>query len=126
MDNAMEAVIISDENLLIVDANKTAEKIFGYKLEEVKGKSLLEFTPKDDKNELFNNYERLEPFEIVRKRKDGFFAKIKNSFSDRENTKNFNMAKKFILMKLLLVNFATLEAILLLFYFLFFKHSQYI
>jgi hypothetical protein len=54
---------------------------------------------------------------------ENFFAKIKNSFSDRENTKNFNMAKKFILMKLLLVNFATLEAILLLLYFLFFKHS---
>ncbi len=71
MNNAMEAVIISDENLLIVDGNKTAEKIFGYKLEEVKGKSLLEFTPKDEQNELFNNYERLEPVEIVRKRKDG-------------------------------------------------------
>jgi PAS domain S-box-containing protein len=71
MDNAMEAVIISDENLMILDANKTAEKIFGYKLEEVKGKSLLEFTPKDEQNELFNNYERLEPVEIVRKRKDG-------------------------------------------------------
>jgi hypothetical protein len=55
---------------------------------------------------------------------ENFFAKIKNSFSDKENTKNFNMAKKFILMKLLLVNFATLEAILLLLYSLFFKHSQ--
>jgi len=41
------------------------------------------------------------------------FAKIKLSFYDRENTKNPNLAKKFILMKLLLLNFATLIAILL-------------
>jgi len=41
------------------------------------------------------------------------FAKIKLSFFDRENTKIFNLAKKFILMKLLLLNFATFLAIFL-------------
>ena len=40
------------------------------------------------------------------------FAKIKLSFGDKENTKNFELAKKFILMKILLLNIATFLAIL--------------
>jgi len=57
--------------------------------------------------------------EIKKKRNliENTFAKIKLSFSDRENTKTPNLAKKFILMKLLLLNFATYLAILLLFIF---------
>ena len=38
---------------------------------------------------------------------ENFFAKIKNSFGDIEATTKPNLARKFILMKLLLVNFAT-------------------
>jgi len=40
------------------------------------------------------------------------FAKIKIPFGDKENTKNPNLARKCILMKLLLINFATYLAIL--------------
>ena len=47
------------------------------------------------------------------------FAKLKLSFSDRENTKFFNLAKKFILMKILLLNFATYLAIIFLFLMIF-------
>jgi hypothetical protein len=50
------------------------------------------------------------------------FAKIKLSFNDRENTKSCELAKTFILMKLLLLNFATLLTVI--FIFLSFKYSQ--
>jgi PAS domain S-box-containing protein len=71
IDNAIEGIIIIDENLKITDVNKTAEKMFGYKLEEVKDKSLLDFVPKDEQEELKNNYEISQPVELIRKRKDG-------------------------------------------------------
>ena len=47
--------------------------------------------------------------ELYKKRSliENFFAKIKNSFGDKEPTKKPCLAKKFLLMKLLLVNFAT-------------------
>ena len=47
------------------------------------------------------------------------FAKIKLSFGDKENTKLPSLAKKFILMKLLLLNFATFLAIFISLLFIF-------
>ena len=54
---------------------------------------------------------------------ENFFAKIKNSFGDKEPTSCSSLAKKFVLMKLLLLNFATLIALLFL-VLVFFKHTQ--
>ena len=53
---------------------------------------------------------------------ENFFAKIKNSFGDKEPTSCSSLAKKFVLMKLLLLNFATLIVLLFL-VLVFFKHT---
>jgi len=53
------------------------------------------------------------------------FAKIKLSFGDKKNTKSPNLAKKFILMKLLLLNFATFIAIFIFCFFIFQTVSNY-
>ena len=47
------------------------------------------------------------------------FAKIKLLFGDKENTKSPALAKKFILMKLLLLNFATFIATFIFCFFIF-------
>ena len=68
--------------------------------------------------------EYYEKYKLLYKKRnliENTFAKIKISFGDKENTKNPNFAKKFILMKLLLLNFATYLAIL---YFLFLYFSN--
>jgi PAS domain S-box-containing protein len=71
INKAMEAIIISDEDLKIIDVNKTAEKMFGYKLEEVKDKSLLEFLPVNEQDILKEKNEILEPIELVITIRDG-------------------------------------------------------
>jgi len=57
-------------------------------------------------------YETNKSFYKKRNVIENFFIKIKNPFGDKEPTSCSSLAKKFILMKLLLVNFATLIALL--------------
>jgi len=71
IDNAMEGIMISDENLKIIDINKRIEEIFGYTKEELIGKSLLDYVPEDEKDTINTLEPTREPVEIVRKRKDG-------------------------------------------------------
>jgi hypothetical protein len=61
-------------------------------------------------------YEKYNFFYKKRNLIENTFAKIKLSFNDRENTKRYELAKSFILMKLLLLNFATLLAVIFIFF----------
>ncbi|MDO3651338.1 transposase, partial [Nocardia mangyaensis] len=51
------------------------------------------------------------------------FGKIKNAYGDRDNTKNYNLASVFVLIRFLVYNIVVLLAILL-YVFLFFKHTN--
>ena len=53
-----------------------------------------------------------------------FIGKVKNAYGDRDNTKSFDLACVFVLMRFLLYNIAVLIAILILFY-RFFKQAPY-
>ena len=64
-------------------------------------------------------YEKYHTLYKKRNLIENTFAKIKLSFGDKENTKLPALAKKFILMKLLLLNFATFLAIFISLLFIF-------
>jgi len=64
-------------------------------------------------------YEKYNTLYKKRNLIENTFAKIKLSFGDKENTKSPNLAKKFILMKLLLLNFATFLALFIFLFFIF-------
>jgi hypothetical protein len=50
------------------------------------------------------------------------FGKIKNAYGDRDNTKNYNLASVFVLIRFLIYNIAVLLSILL-YILLFFKQT---
>jgi len=104
--------------IVIADALYSTTKLAKYLLD----KKLIPIIPtKDTLHQKVKNPYRLqlktfyETFKSLYPKRNFIettFAKIKNSFGDREYTKSYNLAKKFILMKLLLLNFATLLAVL--------------
>ena len=71
-----DAVAAKDLNGIITDWNQSAERIFGYKPEEIIGKSVLTLIPKDRQSEeekilrTVRNGESLDHYETVRRRKD--------------------------------------------------------
>jgi len=108
---------------VIADALYSTSKLSKYLIH----KNLIPIIPtKDSLHQKIRNHYRLKLkafydkySHLYKKRNliENTFAKIKLSFSDRENTKIPNLAKKSILMKLLLLNFATLLSILFFFFF---------
>jgi len=112
---------------VLADALYSTSKLAKYLID----KNLIPVIPtKDTLHKKINNPYRLklktfyEKYKSIYKKRnlvENTFAKIKIPFGDREYTKNINLARKFILMKILILNFATYLAILCLFFF--FKHS---
>jgi diguanylate cyclase (GGDEF)-like protein/PAS domain S-box-containing protein len=47
-DSASEAIITIDQAGLIIFANRSAERIFGYRIEELTGRNALDFLPRED------------------------------------------------------------------------------
>src|SRR6185312_628812 len=72
-----DAIISKDLNGIITSWNAGAERIFGYKAEEIIGHSVLELIPADRQNEepgilaRLRRGERIDHYETVRQRKDG-------------------------------------------------------
>ena len=104
---------------VLADALYSTNKLAKYLID----KNLIPVIPtKDILHQKIKNPYRLKLKEYYEKYKSVYkkrnlientFAKIKIPFGDRENTKNISLAKKFILMKiLLLLNFATFLAII--------------
>jgi len=72
-----DAIISKDLNGIITSWNKSAERLFGWRAEEILGRSVLLLIPKDRHDEepgiiaRIQRGERIEHYETVRQRKDG-------------------------------------------------------
>jgi PAS domain S-box-containing protein len=77
-----DAIVSKDLNGIITSWNKGAERIFGYKAEEVIGRPVSILIPADRADEepgILNRIrhgERVEPYHTLRRRKDGSFVEI--------------------------------------------------
>jgi PAS domain S-box-containing protein len=77
VDSSYDAIVSKDLNGIITSWNDGAERLFGYRSEEVIGKPIMILMPADHTNEEPNildrirRGERVEPYETVRRRKDG-------------------------------------------------------
>lgn len=77
-----DAIISKDLNGIITSWNAGAERIFGYKAEEIVGHSVLQLIPADRQNEepgilaRLRRGERIDHYETVRQRKDGTLVEV--------------------------------------------------
>ena len=77
VESSNDAIISKDLNGIIATWNKGAESIFGYRAEEIIGKSVLMLIPENLQHEeplilaRIRGGERIEHYETVRRRKDG-------------------------------------------------------
>jgi PAS domain S-box-containing protein len=77
IESSEDAIVSKDLNGIIASWNRGAQRIFGYAAEEVVGKSITILIPPDRLNEepeilaRIRRGERIDPFETVRRRKDG-------------------------------------------------------
>jgi PAS domain S-box-containing protein len=82
VESSDDAIVSKDLEGVIRTWNQGAERLFGYSAEEAIGKSILILIPEDRKEEeatilrRIRNGERIEPFETVRKRKDGVLVDV--------------------------------------------------
>src|SRR4051812_11515452 len=87
IDSAEDAIISKTLQGIITSWNKGAERIFGYKADEVIGKSITILIPAGHENEepailaRLRAGERIEHYETVRQRKDGTLLDISLSVS---------------------------------------------
>lgn len=91
VDSSYDAIVSKDMNGIITSWNTGAERLFGYRAEEVIGKSITILIPPDHPNEEPNildcirRGERVEPYETVRRRKDGSPVEILLTVSPVKN-----------------------------------------
>lgn len=74
VESSTDAIIITDKKMNIVSWNKGAEKIFGYKVDEIVGKLITKIVPYEYGNENFSHDEITileKPLEMLGLRKDG-------------------------------------------------------
>jgi len=80
--SSYDAIVSKDLNGIITSWNNGAERLFGYRAEEVIGKPILILIPADHPNEEPNildrirRGERVEPYETIRRRKDGSMVEV--------------------------------------------------
>ncbi len=87
VQSSHDAIIAKDLNGIITDWNQSAERIFGYKAQEIIGKSILTVIPKDrlsEEKEILRRIRRgelIEHYETVRRRKDGALIDVSLTIS---------------------------------------------
>jgi PAS domain S-box-containing protein len=87
VESSEDAIVSKDLNGIIATWNASAERIFGYKAEEVIGKSITILIPPDHLDEeprlleRIRRGERVDHFETVRRRKDGSLIPISLTLS---------------------------------------------
>ncbi|HEV3243115.1 MAG TPA: PAS domain S-box protein [Chthoniobacterales bacterium] len=87
VQSSHDAIIAKDLDGIITDWNQSAERIFGYKAEEIIGKSILTVIPKDrhsEEREILRRIrlgELIEHYKTVRCRKDGALIDVSLTIS---------------------------------------------
>ena len=93
VENSNDAILSKDKNGIVLSWNKGAEKIYGYKADEMNGTSITRIIPEekiDDFPEIMKKIfsgEEIKHYETIRKRKDGQLIPISLTVSP---LKNFN------------------------------------
>jgi len=93
VESSDDAILAKDLNGIITSWNKGAERIFGYKEEEVIGKPVTILIPEDRHNEepailaRIRSGQRVDHYETVRRRKDGSLIDISLTVSPVKDTK---------------------------------------
>jgi two-component system CheB/CheR fusion protein len=93
IESSEDAIISKDLNGIITSWNAAAERLFGYKPEEIIGKSILTLIPPDRQHEepgIIERIRRGEPinhYETVRRRKDGTLFDISITVSPLKDEK---------------------------------------
>ena len=91
VDSSEDAIIGKDRDGTIISWNKSAERIYGYRAEEVIGKPIAVLAPKDRLQEIprilerIRRGERIEHYETVRVTKDGRHLDVSISISPLHN-----------------------------------------
>jgi len=86
-----DAIISKDTNGTILSWNRSAERLFGYKAEEIVGKNITTIIPAhllDEEPQILariKSGERIDHFETVRRRKDGTLVDISLTVSPMRN-----------------------------------------
>src|SRR5205085_3080223 len=95
IESSDDAIITKDLNGIITSWNAAAERLFGYKPEEIIGQPILTLMPPERRHEepiilgRIRRGERIDHYETVRRRKDGTLLDISVTVSpmkDREGT----------------------------------------
>jgi PAS domain S-box-containing protein len=87
VQSSHDAIIAKDLNGIVTDWNQSAERIFGYKAQEIIGKSILTIIPKDrhgEEKEILRRVRRgesIEHYKTVRRRKDGALIDVSLTIS---------------------------------------------
>jgi PAS domain S-box-containing protein len=82
VESSDDAILSKDLDGIILSWNSGAERLFGYRAEEVLGKSVTILIPEDHRDEepkileRIRGGQRVEPYETVRRRKDGSLIDI--------------------------------------------------
>ena len=93
VQSSHDAIAAKTLNGIITDWNQSAERIFGYKPEEIIGKSVLTLIPKDREDEeqeilrRIRRGESLDHYETVRRRKDGQSIDVSLTISPIKDSK---------------------------------------
>lgn len=92
IESSDDAIISKDLNGIITSWNRGAQRIFGYKAEEVIGKSIMILFPKDRQSEepailkRIIEGERIDHYDTVRQRKDGSLVDVSLTISPIKDT----------------------------------------
>jgi two-component system CheB/CheR fusion protein len=82
IDSSDDAIVTKDLNGIITSWNAAAERLFGYRPDEIVGQSILTLIPMDRRHEephiiqRIKSGERIDHYETVRRRKDGSLINI--------------------------------------------------
>jgi PAS domain S-box-containing protein len=92
VESSEDAIVSKDLNGVITTWNPAAERLFGYKPQEIIGKSITVLIPADHNDEepaileRIRRGERIEHYETVRRRKDGTLVEISLTVSPLKNS----------------------------------------
>jgi PAS domain S-box-containing protein len=92
IETSHDAIVTKDVNGIVTSWNKGAARIFGYTADDMIGKPIITLIPADHHNEeteileRIRRGERIDPYETIRRRKDGSLIDISLTVSPLKNS----------------------------------------